>query len=251
VLIQILRLHKNFSDDGMLPKLLRLNSFCSRRILAASVFKPIQVYNQVRTTTSVKYFGVIKHPVGYEKISDDALFIIASLGDQDARRERLLREIMKVDKISRVEAFPIFRDIVRSNREGLFFFTLPGRLAIGTALLSAGISVPMIFDYNLVLWFNEWYVTADIPEPKDLETWLEVGSFAWNWMEPLLGTVSFVLLCFQFARAQMANLAWRPFTQAFLRYRANKLIETYPQYDYLILQHFSEGDELSKVRIRS
>lgn len=28
-----------------------------------------------------------------------------------------------------------------------------------------------------------------MPEAKDLETPLEVGSFAWNWMEPPLGQV--------------------------------------------------------------
>ena len=49
-------------------------------------------------------------------------------------------------------------------------------------------------------------VCADVPEAKDLETWLEVGGFAWNWMEPPLGTISFVLLCMQFARSQLQNL---------------------------------------------
>ena len=32
----------------------------------------------------------------------------------------------------------------------------------------------MVFDYNTVLWFNEIYVTSDVPEAKDLETPLEV-----------------------------------------------------------------------------
>ncbi len=104
--------------------------------------------------------------------------------------------------------------------------------------VAAGLgSVPMVFDYNLVLLFNEIFVTAgeplptlawavascvvaslyeskyvcmcvcvDVPEAKDLETWLEVGGFAWNWMEPPLGTISFVLLCMQFARSQLQNL---------------------------------------------
>ena len=30
-------------------------------------------------------------------------------------------------------------------------------------------------------------MTTDIPEPRDLETWLEVGSWTWGWMEPPLG----------------------------------------------------------------
>ncbi len=35
--------------------------------------------------------------------------------------------------------------------------------------------------------FNEAFVTTDVPEAKDLETPLEVGGWAWNWMEPPLG----------------------------------------------------------------
>lgn len=38
--------------------------------------------------------------------------------------------------------------------------------------------------------FNEHYVTTDVADDKDLETWLEVGSWTWGWNEPVLGTVS-------------------------------------------------------------
>ena len=103
--------------------------------------------------------------------------------------------------------------------------------------MSAGLlSVPLVFEYNLVLLFNDLFVTtgetpypalpfpapflppsfppsccrrrccADVPEAKDLETPLEVGTFAWGWMEPPLGTVSFFLLCMQFARSQLQNI---------------------------------------------
>ena len=55
------------------------------------------------------------------------------------------------------------------------------------------------------MWFNERYVTADVPPEKDLETWLEVGSWTWNWMEPPLGTISFVLLCVQVHKASSSS----------------------------------------------
>ena len=58
-----------------------------------------------------------------------------------------------------------------------------------TAACSAGRSV---------FWFNDVMVTTDIPPPEDLETVLETGSWAWNWMEPPLGQLSFFLLCVQF-----------------------------------------------------
>jgi hypothetical protein len=59
------------------------------------------------------------------------------------------------------------------------------------------------------------FLSVDVPEAKDLETPLEVGTFAWNWMEPPLGQASFFLLCMQYARAQMQNLGIKPYTEYF------------------------------------
>jgi hypothetical protein len=57
-------------------------------------------------------------------------------------------------------------------------------------------SIPMIFHLDTVLWFNDYYVTSDVPEAKDLETPLEVGSWAWNWMEPPLGILKYYFFVF-------------------------------------------------------
>ena len=38
-------------------------------------------------------------------------------------------------------------------------------------------SIPMIFELQTALWFNEHYVTTDVPEDRDLETPLESGDF--------------------------------------------------------------------------
>jgi hypothetical protein len=36
---------------------------------------------------------------------------------------------------------------------------------------TAGVgSLPMVFDLTTALWFNEYFVTADVAEPEDLET---------------------------------------------------------------------------------
>lgn len=69
------------------------------------------------------------------------------------------------------------------------------------------------FDLTTAEIFNKAFVTADVPEPKDLETMLEVGSWTWNWMEPVMGQVSFFLLCLQFSRAQIEKLGLRPYTE--------------------------------------
>jgi hypothetical protein len=89
----------------------------------------------------------------------------------------------------------------------------------------------------------------DVPEAKDLETPLEVGSFAWNWMEPPLGTASFVLLCMQYARSQMQNLGIKPYTESFKARRAERIVAAFPQYNKYVLQSFSEGDPLSGASI--
>lgn len=103
----------------------------------------------------------------------------------------------------------------------------------------------MIFDINTVMWFNELYVTSDVPEAKDLETPLEVGSWAWNWMEPPLGQISFFLLCMQFARSQLENLGAKPYTAWFLSRRASRINSSYPQYNSKIVESWSTGDSLS------
>ena len=63
----------------------------------------------------------------------------------------------------------------------------------------------------------------DVPDAKDLETPLEVGSWAWNWMEPPLGQISFFLLCMQYARSQMENLGVAPYTANYKSRRAASL----------------------------
>ncbi len=52
------------------------------------------------------------------------------------------------------------RAITSSNRRGLFMATLPYKIGITAAMASAIISIPMIFELNTVLWFNEVYVTS-------------------------------------------------------------------------------------------
>lgn len=83
--------------------------------------------------------------------------------------------------------------------------------------------MPLVFSLAVAKPFNEWFVTTDVPPSSELDTFLEasfaqpegegdgvysglahvvvdawqVGSWTWNWMEPPLGTFSFVLLCMQ------------------------------------------------------
>jgi hypothetical protein len=190
-------------------------------------------------------------PRHYFEFSNEVLLGAALSGDQEAREERLIREIMVVDNCSWDDAQPRFAEIVAANRNGLFLATLPYKLGIASALILGFGSIPMIFHLDTALVFNEAYVTTDVPEDKDLETPLEVGSWTWNWMEPPLGQMSFFLLCLQYARAQLGNLGAKPYTAWFLQRRATRLSGEYPQYCSAIVESFSEGDPLSSHDTRA
>jgi len=183
-------------------------------------------------------------PKNYDELSNDILLTMAVMGDQEAREERVIREIMSVDNLSWEKAEVKFYELAMFNRKGLFLATLPYKIAIASALSVGVLSIPLIFEVNTVLWFNEAFVTTDVPDAKDLETPLEVGSFAWNWMEPPLGQASFFLLCMQYARAQMQNLGIRPLTSYIKSRRADRLVKQYPQYSSSVLISFSEGDPM-------
>ena len=82
---------------------------------------------------------------------------------------------MATDDITWEEAHKPLEKIIASNRHLLGLYTLPYKIGIITAVMSGLVSFPLIFHYDSVLWFNEAYVTCDLPEAKDLETPLEVG----------------------------------------------------------------------------
>ena len=184
-------------------------------------------------------------PQHYKHFSNAVLIRVSVKGDQNANIERLIRNIMAEKDLSWEDAQPELQAIVSSNRQGLFLATLPYKLGITGALVVGIGSIPMIFDLHTVLWFNEWGVTSDIPDDKDLETPLEVGSWAWNWMEPPLGHASFFILCMQYARNQLENLGSTPYTKWFLMRRAERLQRDYPLYNKQIIAAFSRGDPLN------
>lgn len=151
-----------------------------------------------RLTPTLSQAGTM--PLSEREMNNDQLITLGAMGNSDARKEILRRHIMVQDNCSYAEASAKFEQIAAKNREGMWLLTLPYKIGITVAVTAATCSFPMVFDLGTVEWFNEFYVTADVPEPKDLETPLEVGSWAWSWMEPPLGQISFVLLCMQYIR---------------------------------------------------
>jgi hypothetical protein len=139
-------------------------------------------------------------PHTFKDMDNHTLLTVAALENHDARIEVLKRHIMSVDRCSHAEATVTFQEIAKKNREGMALAALPYKLGIFAGVAAAIGSIPMVFDLNTALWFNEYFVTTDVAEKEDLETALEVGSWTWNWMEPPLGTMSFALLAVQFSR---------------------------------------------------
>ena len=107
---------------------------------------------------------------------------------------------MSVDDVDYDQATETLEEIAKFNRDAMTAYKIPYFIGIGGGMIAAFGSLPMVFDLHTAMWFNEIYVTTDVPEQRDLETMLEVGSWTWNWMEPPLGALSFSLLCLQYAR---------------------------------------------------
>lgn len=217
------------------------------RPFTSPAFKRYQKKQQARSKASIQ--TALSMPHSYEEMDNHTLLTVGALKNHDARIEILKRHIMAVDNCSHEEANEKFKAIAAKNREGMWIAALPYNLGIVAGVSAAAASIPLVFDLNTTLWFNEYFVTTEVPGAEDLETGLEVGSWAWNWMEPPLGTISFALLCLQFSRAQMANVGLRPYTSILKTRRGRKLAASFPQYDAEILMNFSVTDKLVKINV--
>lgn len=180
-------------------------------------------------------------PRDYHEMSNDLVVKLAITGDEDAVVERLVREIMFVDKLD-YEAAVMKLVVVDSQCDsGKALNNLPYKIGAATAYFSAFASIPLCFHLDTCLWFNEGFVTTDVAEAVDLETWLEVGSWSWTWMEPPLGQISFFLLCLQMARQQMVNVGIKPFGERTRTSRALKVVEAFPEYQQEILLDYANA----------
>lgn len=181
-------------------------------------------------------------PREYRDMSNSIVVPLAMRGDLGACKERLIREIMAVDEIPYEEADAKVGEMSRAHKANQGFWKAPYLVGIAVATTAGFASFPLVFDLNTSLWFNEYFVTADVAEPQDLETPLEVGAWTWNWMEPPLGQISFFLLCLQWARDQLLNIHVQPYTDTIVNYRAKSLASAFPQYDSLVVRDFALAD---------
>jgi len=189
-------------------------------------------------------------PKAFCELSNDTLFILAEQGDHNACIERLIRHVMHVDQVDWYAASETVLKIRKENRKVNFLVSVPCGLGFSVSLISGIASLPLVFHYKTAFWFNDRFVTTDIPAPADRETMLEVGSWTWGWNEPVLGTASFVLLCMQYCRNQLINLDIKPYTHYVRNKRAQRLVEMYPQYDEDMLKDFSATASMTPMWLR-
>lgn len=126
-------------------------------------------------------------PCTYRDMNNTSLATLGSMENHVALEEMLKRHIMATDNISYEEACQIFLEIEETNHVYEHWMALPFQVTIVMCLTAGLASIPLVFHLPTVEYFNEHFVTADHPQPKELETSLEVGSWSWNWMEPVLG----------------------------------------------------------------
>jgi len=179
-------------------------------------------------------------------MSNENLIILAEQGSNLACFERLIRDVMRVDNVEYMEARSKAEEIKHHNRKHNMKYAAMNWVGIGCSSFCLVACVPMVFSKNTALYFNEHFVTSDVPPPQDLETFWEVGTWTWNWMEPALGTGSFMLLCLQLFRAQLINMNYKPWTAAVRQKRADHLCETYPQYTEDIVWDFAATSTLRR-----
>lgn len=181
-------------------------------------------------------------PRSPREMSNDAVIVLAFQNFHVAREEMLRREIMVQDELTWEEANVVVGEMKESVRDILRWGTVPYRAGATASLLAGSISVPLVFSHDAVKRFNDVFVTMDAVPEKEIETFWEVGAWAWNWMEPPLGTVSFVLLCAQYARNQLANVGstLSPYQAWLYRRRRARLAARYPRYHRDILNNFAE-----------
>lgn len=176
----------------------QLRHFSARPMVPRRSNKLIMGRKPKRHTPTLAQAGTM--PLSCREMNNDQLITLGAMGNSDARKEILKRHIMVVDNVSYADACHTLEKIAAKNREGMWLLTIPYKVGIAVAVTFAFGSIPMVFDLGTVEWFNEIYVTTDVPEPRDLETPLEVGAWSWSWMEPPLGQMSFFLLCMQYTR---------------------------------------------------
>lgn len=167
------------------------------------------------------------------QLDNDTLMVLAVNGDGFAARERLIREIMTVDKCSWDDAHRKLIAMDQFNERFYWLETLPYRCGITLGFFGAIAACLVVFVKPTALFYAENVAGESLPEEvEDISTMTtnQVGTWTWAWAEPMIGVASFVLLCMQLVRSQAINMNMSAYTRWMLMHRAERVAHKYPQY---------------------
>lgn len=173
-------------------------------------------------------------PTHVSEMGHSTLAHLALQGNHFAHRERLIREVMSVDNISWDEAHQIIEEMDKYKERYYWFVTMPFRVGIVAATFLSIASCLLVFHPPTAHWYGVNIAGEELPDDKkhvDDMTINQVGSWTWNWMEPMIGTASFVLLCAQFMRGQFLKLQMKTFLEMMESRKATALARKFHQYD--------------------
>lgn len=174
-----------------------------RRTIRTATISGTQNVGSTTTNANSEYptpTMVATMPTDYREMDNTALTTLGAMANHAALEEMLKRHIMKTDQVTYEEAADIFLTIEQKNHQSEQAMAIPFQLGIVACFGAFAVAVPMVFHLPTVEYFNEHFVTAEHPPTKELETALEVGAWSWNWMEPVMGTSTFLLLSLQYMR---------------------------------------------------
>ena len=182
--------------------------------------------------------------------SNEMLFFAARDPDaHDVHQERLIREIMVVDDVDYERAAEAMREIFRVNLVQSRYLMAPFHAGLGLCAVSAVGCVPLVFDHTAATLFADFVgSTPEAPLARGASN-ADVGTWTWAWMEPMIGTASFSILCLQLLRSAMMNLAYRPLYTSVLSWRANALADAFPQYDRPIVKDFGRSQPMRDLEL--
>jgi len=182
-------------------------------------------------------------PRRFSEFDDSTLAIMASQRVHGAFKERLLREVMRRDHVEYADAYDVLSRINEENERLVWLYKLPYRTGIGATFIIGVVCLPCVFHRETALWFCETFVKEEIPsDPAVLDTMFKVGTWSWAWMEPIIGTASFALLCAQLMRNHMQKIDLKPFGRKMESHRADQLAKKFPEYEREIVRDYAKSD---------
>jgi hypothetical protein len=209
-----------------------------RRVRADGTIPPRPTIAQVKSMPRFTY-----------EYSNEMLFFAArDPNSHDIHQERLIREIMVVDDVDYDEAAERMRVLYRHNFLASRYMLMPLHFGLGLCGVSAVGCFPLVFHYPTAAAFAD--LVAAVPEaPIEDVACANVGTWTWAWMEPMIGTASFSILCLQLLRQSLIANFYKPLRDVILSNRANNLADAFPTYDRPIVKDFGRSQPMRYIEL--